>query len=174
MKIFPLLIICLVTFTNTFCQETTLKIPEGWRTPNKYDIKDDWEVYQKEDYIPYHFTNDFDQNELKDEAWILIKNDNTSFGVWVLLKTKDSQFNYLITEVKISSLKPQFIGISKTEKGTFQTACGKGYFDCEPGDPSQVVVTTPQLWYSPFESGPGYLIMWNKSEMTFRTYQMTD
>ena len=159
---------------NGFSQHVSLNIPEGWRAPNKYDIKGDWEIYQKDDYKPYHFINDFDQNGLLDEAWILIKNDNTSCGVWILLKTSDSQIDYLIEEVKITSISPQSLAIDETKTGTFQTACGKGYYDCEPGNPSQIVITSPQLWYSPFESGPGYLAMWDRGEMIFKTYHITD
>src|SRR5690554_6748516 len=147
MKTFFSLLILLISFTHTFAQESSMEIPEGWRIPNKSDISGNWERFQKEDYIPYHFVYDFDQNGITDEAWILIKNDESSFGVWVLSKTEDSQNNYPIIEFEMPLNKPQSLGISITNTGTFKTACGKEYYDCTTNKPPHIVVTTPQLWF---------------------------
>ncbi len=64
---------------------------DGWRYPNKSDMKDGWddEYNRKTVPIPYHFSADLNGDGLSDEAWILISTKGgNEYGVFVFFNQK--------------------------------------------------------------------------------------
>jgi hypothetical protein len=75
---------------------------DGWRYPNKSDIKDGWDPknnttrgFQVENGVnPYHFTADLNGDGLSDDAWILLPTlkifeADVIFGIFVFFKQVD-------------------------------------------------------------------------------------
>jgi hypothetical protein len=65
-------------------------IPAGWRIPVQADITDGsgWQNFIKAESLstPYHATGDFNGDGIEDHAWLLIKSDSTSWGLFVFYK----------------------------------------------------------------------------------------
>jgi hypothetical protein len=63
---------------------------DGWRYPNKSDMKDSWANNIKTVPIPYHFSADLNGDGLSDDAWILISTkSDIEYGVFVFFNQKE-------------------------------------------------------------------------------------
>lgn len=75
-------------------------IPEGWRIPTSNDIKkgSEWQSFKEDsNSIPIYVKGDFNGDGKEDYAWLLIKSDNSTWGLFAFLKNQGKGFTkYLI------------------------------------------------------------------------------
>ncbi len=50
------------------------------------------------------------------------------------------------------------MGIDLAEPNTYQTACGKGYWECAANEPSSITLANAGILYSAFEQGGAVMI----------------
>jgi len=65
------------------------------------------------------------------------------------------------------------MGIRLAGTGTHETACGKGYFDCKPGEPEEVTLPHPAIDYFK-EGGVNSFFYWNDAQQAFVRVWMSD
>ncbi|WP_038246646.1 hypothetical protein [Ghiorsea bivora] len=155
------------------CEETSL--PEGWRFPTNADFIGEWKENEKYVEKPYLAEADFDGNGVLDQAWILIKDDN-SWGVFVILDLDSTDPDWIqldITEKGSKTyLPPQSMGLDVVSEGKYKTVCGKGY-DCEKNEPKEIELRLPAIRYFRYESASS-IFYWDKKTSAFKRIWMSD
>jgi hypothetical protein len=58
------------------------------------------------------------------------------------------------------------MGISVEAPGVKKTACGKGYWNCKTGEPSELNLKQPAISFFRFESS-GSIVYWDKTKRQF-------
>ncbi|ASF47755.1 hypothetical protein [Methylovulum psychrotolerans] len=147
------------------CHRTEAYIPAGWCQPTKADMTEDWLAFKADYPIPYHTSGHFNGDAVKDEAWILYDEARKDWGVFVFLSQKGGGFaQYEVFKDQFGKINPQFISIRAAEKGEYETACGKGYWECAKGEPKKMTVKAGgALIMGPYESGGTELVYWHKT-----------
>jgi len=57
--------------------------------------------------------------------------------------------------------------------GRYQTACGKGYFECEEGEPEEIDFEFPAISFFRFESA-GSAFFWDVRDENFKKVWLSD
>ena len=70
-------------------------------------------------------------------------------------------------------LKAQWYGIETVLPGQYKTACGKGYWACEPGEPAILTLTAPAILFQRFESSSS-IFWWNAGSGRFTRTWISD
>ncbi len=144
--------------TQSNCIRTESYIPDGWCQPGPADMVDEWLVNQAEVPEPYHITGWFDENSTKDHAWILYRQDRSKWGIFAFLIQGQSYIPIKLRESAIEDgIRIQNFHLSLANPGEIETACGKGYWDCEPGEPAKILLKTNGIIAGPFDSGGAVL-----------------
>jgi hypothetical protein len=66
------------------------------------------------------------------------------------------------------------MAIDLVEPNTYQTACGKGNWECAANEPSRITLTNAGVLYSPFGKGGAKMIFWNSAKNDFSQSVMND
>lgn len=104
-------------------------VPEGWRVPSKDEYMNEVGKSEEKDYLSVQ--GDFNGDGVEDEARLLVTTDGKKMGVVVWLSDRDQQKLYILGE---EDAWLRGMGIDLALPGQYETACGKGYFDCGPGE----------------------------------------
>lgn len=146
--------------------------PEGWRIPKDEETSGelDWR-----DEDPNRFLTvqaDFDGDGSIDEAKMLINDLKKKIGIFVFLsENKKLRIIQLIEFENNSRLKA--FGIAKVNPRKYETACGKGYFDCSPDEPDMITLTKPGINFFQFESASVFFY-WDDRKKSFKKAQISD
>ncbi|MDH4183658.1 MAG: hypothetical protein OEV92_05510 [Nitrospinota bacterium] len=153
-----------------------------WRFPDKSDIAGAWEKKEEWKYIlghisvaPYHVRGDFNGDNLQDDCWIMLNDDDNKWGLFVLLQKK-SMDHYVFKVLEYSNIhSAQYyvISIAKPSKNAIITACGKGYYECSPSDPKKLTIKNDSIYFCLPESAC-QIITWNDDRNVFDLIQISD
>ena len=150
------------------------EMPKGFRLPTKSDVTGDWKAFINKVPFPYICSGDFNDDKIIDTAKVLLQTDNSGWGIFIFLYNSSNAVTvYKIKEYSMN-VPPQHIYISPTENGIYQTACGKGYRDCDPNEPQTIELKAPAIYFSPYESGGAFIIYWSKTLNKFISVSMTE
>ena len=169
-KIFLVLLLCL-SFSN-IGHSFDGKLPKGYRFPEKSDYTEDEQSYLKNNF-PYKIEADFDGNGKVDTALLLIKGDNSGWTLFVFMRSKNDQIDTFPLDHTEHTVPYLYMGISILEPGKLKTACGKGYWDCKPGEPPTLYLKNPGINYFVFESANS-VFYWNKDSKNFSRIWLSD
>lgn len=150
----------------------TPKPPSGWRFPTTKDFKGEWKANKKDVPLPYKIIGDFNADKLKDEAWLLIPTTGKSTGLFVFLRQSNNTFrsvqlNYFEGE------NPQGFYLSVADKGKYDTACGKGYWDCSANEPAVLNLKSQGIFFAVYESA-SKIYYWSALRKTFESVAISD
>ena len=153
------------------------EVPYEYRLPTKADNIGDWKRFN----APNHLKADFNGDGIEDEAYILPKkNSKLGYGVFVSInKTKASiQSGRKVQLFKLTAdndMQPQSFAIelAKPSNKILKTACGKGYWDCELGEPAEFKVTKPSIMFCYIESSCT-MYVWDKDKLSFKEIPFSD
>jgi len=120
---------------------------EAWRFPDSSDLTGAW-ARSSESEAPYRAAGDFDGNGLPDEAWISLSVPETQWRL-VILMNDGAEALTLFTSTSGDARR---YGIGRVPPGDHRTACGKGYWDCEEGEPALLSIVNPGIRLFRFES----------------------
>ncbi len=67
----------------------------------------------------------------------------------------------------------QRFGLALAKPGRYITACGKGYFDCKPGEPQSVDLKGVGFRFFVYESA-ATLYFWESGMSSFKGVQISD
>lgn len=146
-------------------------LPEGWRLPTSEELKDTWRNESESRYTAVK--GDFNGDGIIDEAKLLVRKDGTGFGVFAFVSQKGHSFKiYQLDEMKDGRLV-QAMGIKKAAPGSYKTACGKGYWDCQKDEAPEIIIKNEAIDYFKTESANSFFYWDNKSN-SFKRIWISD
>jgi hypothetical protein len=163
--------------STTKSVQTGFEVPYGYRLPTKSDITGDWKRFN----APNHLEADFNGDGIKDEAYILPKEGSKlGYGVFVSINKANGgiQTGRKFQMFKLTSrddMPPQSFAIElqKPSNKIWETACGKGYWECEIGEPAEFKIKNPSIMFCYIESGCT-MYMWDSDKLSFKEIQFSD
>jgi hypothetical protein len=117
---------------------------------------------------------DFDGDGQADRAELFLAENELGEALFVQLSSVPSRQWILAAEE--GHREPMAIlrmGVSIVSPGNYVTACGKGYWECRDGEPSQLRLETDGLSYRRFESSES-IVYWDRSVSSFRQVWVSD
>lgn len=168
-SVFKCFNVFLLTMTSAFASKTNV-LPSGWRLPTKLELSDDWRKKDQNKFAS--IIGDFDGDKILDEAKILVTNDSKKMGVFIWWgKDKSGKPTALFDESEISQIHG--MGIEIFSPGNYQTACGKGYFDCKAGENKNIKIDHDSINYFKTESANS-VFSFDKSKKIFKRTWLSD
>ncbi len=159
--------------TPTDCIRTEPYLPAGWCQPGPADITGLWLEYQDKVPEPYHITGWFDENSTKDHAWILYRQDRSAWGIFVFLMGDKSYTPIKFGEIPLDSANGfQEYHLTAAKPGEIVTACGIGFWDCEPDEPAKVILKTNGIIQAPYDKGG--TVLWYYQAGKFKDVMLDD
>ena len=157
--------------------QTKFEVPYGYRLPTKSDITGDWKQFN----APNHLEADFNGDGIKDEAYILPKEGSKlGYGVFVSINKANGgiQTGRKFQMFKLTSrddMQPQSFAIEleKPSDEVWETACGKGYWECEIGEPAEFQIKNSSIMFCYIESACT-MYMWDSDRLSFKEIQFSD
>jgi hypothetical protein len=146
--------------------------PSGWRFPNVRDYTGDWKIGKKDGKLPFNTSGDFNNDKVRDEAWILIPTNGTGAGLFVFLGQPNKTFRIVQLDY-FEGGKAQNIYVDMIPKGEYETACGKGFWNCAAVEPSKLSLKFQAISYGTFESSAS-IFYWDVLSKTFRNVATSD
>lgn len=139
-------------------------LPAGWATPKaiKKSI-----CSAKERFVG---RGDFDGDGKEDVAMMLINDDRNRLGVFIWLATKKAPLQVGTFDQEDGKHE---MGIGVVPPGAYDTACGKGYWECKSGEPAKLTVKKNALDVFTCERNSAY-VWWNEKKKKFETVAMSD
>ena len=151
---------------------TSPTFPTGWRASTNDDYSTE-DLSFVNNIAPNHVVADFNGDGLTDEAWILLKDTENVYGLFVFFGVSDKKFKTIkLIEYKKETSK-LYMGISILESGSHKTACGKGYWDCDKDEPEILRLENPSIDFFAFESANS-VYYWEKSQNKFKRVWLSD
>ncbi len=145
--------------------------PNGYRFPIESDYLGDWQNFRKHLPVPFHFKADFNSDGLNDDAWILIRTDGKSWAFFVFLSQRGKEAK--IIRLEQGAGQPQRFGVTLVKPGRYKTACGKGYFECAPGESEWLSLSKPAISFFVYESAESIFYCIPKTKR-FQKVRMSD
>jgi hypothetical protein len=106
-----------------------------WRSATPEELQEEWR--QRSDARFVFARGDFDGDGRPDEARLMLSQDGERLAIVVRLSGSDERIIYQDAKAKEHGLAG--MGIQVLPPGRYVTVCGKGYFDCPPSEPNEVV-----------------------------------
>jgi hypothetical protein len=108
------------------------EMPVGWAKP---PAKLTGQEFRRKD--PNHFlivTGDFNGDGVQDKALLRVNQQTQKLGFFICLTTATGCDWHRLEVMDIAFL--DVMGIGKVKPGQYETACGKGYWDCRKDEPT--------------------------------------
>lgn len=118
-------------------------------------------------------TADFNGDGNPDYAFLLVNTKNNK-NVLAVNLSSNTGYNWKIVDKGQFGWGDPSLAIELAEPGKYETACGKGYYECTKNDPASIDLKNPGFWYGPFDKGGGGLVFWNQKKMKFEEIIMSD
>jgi hypothetical protein len=110
------------------------EMPAGWTKP---PAKLTGQVFRRKD--PNHFlvvSGDFNGDGIQDKALLLVNKRTQKLGLFICLTTAKTCDWHRVEMMDIAFL--DVMGIAKVKPGQYETACGKGYWECAKDEPEKL------------------------------------
>lgn len=144
--------------------------PEGWRIADKEDAIDDWARFDS----PNKIIDDFNGDKKADIAQILLnQNSKTGFKFVVDMSNENKIQQFQLIEM--DGVSPQSVAIEllKPSNEVWESACAKGYWDCEPDEIRQFKITRPSIQFCYIESACT-VFLWSDRNREFIKIPLSD
>jgi hypothetical protein len=149
-----------------------LQAPSGWRFPTPTDYRGDWSNRRKDGTRPFTTQGDFNDDKVRDEAWILIPTGGTGAGLFVFLGQPNKTFRTVQLDY-LEGVNARNLYVNVAARGEYQTAGGKGYGNCAAGEPSTLNLKFQAIAYGTFESS-GLIYYWDVQRKSFGSVAISD
>jgi hypothetical protein len=147
-----------------------IPVAEGWRLPTKTEISGNWKAFAKQDHPAHLAQADFNGDGIQDVAYIAFSNDGQKWALFANMSSTSGEFEIFKLDENGKNIPPQAMGIGIAKPGKYKTACGKGYWNCEPGEPTELVLHLPGIDYFHFESANSFIWWDSRSKKFVRTW----
>jgi hypothetical protein len=142
-----------------------------WRVPTKAELADEtgWRKDDKTLYLTAEA--DFDGDGKQDNVSLLVNDKKNSMGLFVELSSQPGK------KIKLDEIDDkswiQVMGVTVAKPGKYKTACGKGYWACEDGEPAVLNLKLPAIDYFKEGSANSFFI-WDKKTKQFKRIWISD
>lgn len=157
------------------CSGVPTDLPEGWRFPTDAEL--DGQSLRKDSNWKYaRATGDFDGDGVDDTAYLLKSETASGQGLWVRLSSHRSDDWRVLDEIHWGEQYPDAslaMGIETVPPGKYESACGKGYWDCASDEPAAIDVETAALRYFMFDSASS-VFHWDAETGVFKRTWTSD
>jgi hypothetical protein len=116
----------------------SIQVADGWRLPNPKDMTGAWSPFLGNKELPYLACADFNGDGISDDAYIALAQKGSKWALFVNLNLNSGKPRIIKLEEDSSNTPPQNMGVSLVSPGRYKTACGKGYWNCKKGEPSEL------------------------------------
>jgi hypothetical protein len=148
-------------------------VPKGWRLPNDKDITGVWAELRQKNVNPYLVQADFNGDGIRDDAYIALSMSGRNWALFVNLNKKEGNPEVVKLDEETGETPPQRMGVGVAEPGTYETACGKGYWDCDKDETETLKLILPAIDFYLIESANS-CFWWDKKLRRFRRTWMSD
>jgi hypothetical protein len=145
---------------------------EGWRFPNRSDYRSNWRRFRSDVPMPYHVRADLNGDKIIDDAWILIPIRGKGLGLFVFIGQRSGKPRVVQLDYS-ENVAPQTMYLSEIEPGRYDTACGRGYWDCSVGEPAVLRLVRPGIVYAMYGSASS-VFYWDDQRKEFARVWLTD
>lgn len=119
---------------------------------------------------------DFNNDGKTDTAYLLKSTRHNGQGLLVRLSIGKGTKWHVVDEIKWDE-KYKSVGLSMgirlAQPGKYKTACGKGYWDCNPEEPEVLELKNPGIWYFRYGSASS-IVYWNGKSKSFIRVWISD
>jgi len=125
------------------------EMPSGWAKP---PAKLTGQEFRRKD--PNHFLvvrGDFNGDGVQDKALLLVNQHTQKLGFFICLTTATGCDWHRLEVMDIAFL--DVMGIAKVKPGQYETACGKGYWECGKDEPEKLSTKRDAVEFFKDESG---------------------
>ncbi len=142
-----------------------------WRAPRPDDLGrgSEWRAKDVNRYLLVR--GDFDGDGREDVARLLINDEDDEIGFFVTMGA--SKAPALLLETIRDRRMLEVLGIGLARPGTYATACGKGYWKCDKGEPPRARLENPGIDFFAHGKGNSFFI-WNGKAKKFDEVLMSD
>ena len=144
--------------------------PDGWRLADKEDAVNDWVRFDS----PNKIVEDFNGDGKVDIAQIILNKDLVKgYKLIVSMSGDKGNEQFLLTEN--SEVSPQSVSIEllKPSNEIWESACSKGYWDCEADEIRQFKISKPSIQFCYIESACT-VFMWSDRNRNFIEIPISD
>jgi len=145
-------------------------IPAGWRAPTAAELGEDSD-WRDEDPNRYLVAKaDFDGDGKADTARLLVHNTENKVGLFATMSSGKGTHTLEIIDDKS---QVEWLGMSVVGPGTYDTACGKGLWECKKGEPAKLHLTRPGIDFFKTETEES-CFWWNGKKKKFEKTAISD
>ena len=115
---------------------------------------------------------DFNGDGVTDEANLLVKEEGLRVALFARVSGGGASQVIMLDE--LDGLEDFLtMGIELTPPGEYETACGKGYWECAPGEPEVLILKNPAIDYFASESANSFFL-WDVDTHSFQRIWISD
>lgn len=162
---------------------------KNWRAPKDTLFDAEWRSLDSARYLKRYA--DFNGDGIIDTAKILEPVNGNGIGIFVFLGDSVKS-NEPICLFKSDASSLDFSDLSKTEimeyqhgyrlsygitvagKGNYLTACGRGFYDCDQGEPEDIHLTNPGIYFFQYDAGYAVVFYWDLKRNHFVEQEVGD
>ncbi len=146
--------------------------PPDWRAPTGADISgDDWRNAHPQKYLAAD--GDFNGDGINDAARLLISDGRAEIGMFAFVSRQDGTFELFLLDEIANRESIHRLGIRKVPRGSYKTACGKGYWECSEDEAPVISVAHEAIDYFVFESASSFFY-WHDNTQAFKMAVISD
>jgi hypothetical protein len=150
-----------------------LNPPAGWHGPTPDELSGE----PLRNKLPTKYVEasaDFDGDGREDHAALFTADDGKAEAVFVKLSSRNpAEWTIAASVAHSRPFMGVTMGISVEQPGVSKTACGKGYWKCKAGEPSELNLTQSSINFFRFESA-GSVVYWDKATKQFQRVWTSD
>ena len=151
------------------------EFPDEWRLPTEKELSKE-PLREKSPTKNAKIEADFNGDGNIDHAFLLKRTTYNGEGLVIWLSTTSEYSWQVIDEIsrgeENQNIGPLW-GIDLAKPGKYKTACGKGYWVCENGEPEVLELKLPGIWHYKFENTAS-MWFWDTSTNKFQRIWISD
>ncbi len=139
--------------------------PRGWRPPTPSEADQPWRREASHRFLA--ISADFDGDGQPDQAELVVSTAETS-GALVVTLARAREAPMVLDRLEGASWL-EVVGIDVVTPGEYRTACGKGYWNCGPGEPERLKLDKPAIDLFQWEGANSFFVY----DPSIRAFQRT-
>jgi len=143
--------------------------PKGWHTPPASLTHQEFRRRERSRFLVA--VGDFNGDGVPDKAFLLVNEESSELGLFVCLKTPTGCDWRRLEEIDIGFL--DLMGIATVKSGRYETACGKGYWECDLGEPAVLILKHAAIEFFKEDSASSYYV-YDRQKNDFTAVAISD
>lgn len=143
--------------------------PSGWRIATYEDVIDSWAEYDS----PNKVIADFNGDGRDDVAQILLNKNGIGYKVVAEVTTGNDLTRFTLDESSDFQAQTQAIELAEPSDQVWDSACEKGYWECEPNEIRKFKIAKPSIMHCYIEKACS-IFMWSDLNQGFTKVVFSD